>query len=351
MADNASGAAFSDDDAHLDLKPILRLGAWGAGAFAALAFAVVVGQSDSAGRRVGTALASLTGSTNEQAAHASGTEMLVRADAEREAKRLAEAVRVLAADRDRLAGRLAALERNLDDLTGSVARVAARPAAEPAKVVPAEPAPAVSPPPTTLPPASATATPTPAKPAAPPPAVAAPSAGAAAHPSAFQTSSLMAPATPMWRDMATLPAIAPKESMDAPEPKELEPVPLPRPGPVAMLQSYAGAGATASLAPSPPANGASPPRLQFAIDLGAAPTLAGVRALWNRVKVRQPATFEALQPLVNVRDGVKPGSTELRLVAGPLADATSVARLCAVLIPAGISCQPAVFDGQRLAER
>jgi hypothetical protein len=158
----------------------------------------------------------------------------------------------------------------------------------------------------------------------------------------------------MWRDMATLPVIPPKETKDATDIKEAsepEPVPLPRPGPVAVLQSYAGAGATASLAPTPPANGASPPRLQFAIDLGAAPTLAGARALWNRVRVRQPATFEPLQPLINVRDGAKPGSTELRLVAGPLADATSVARLCAVLIPAGISCQPAVFDGQRLAER
>src|SRR5205085_6420454 len=43
-----------------------------------------------------------------------------RFDAELEARRLSEAVRVLAADRDRLLSRVAVLERNLDDVTGSI---------------------------------------------------------------------------------------------------------------------------------------------------------------------------------------------------------------------------------------
>src|SRR5437868_7444625 len=37
-------------------------------------------------------------------------------------RRLNEAMRTLAADRDRLASRVAALERNLDDVTGSISR-------------------------------------------------------------------------------------------------------------------------------------------------------------------------------------------------------------------------------------
>ena len=54
---------------------------------------------------------------------------------------------------------------------------------------------------------------------------------------------------------------------------------------------------------------------------------------------------------MTVRDGAKPGSTELRLVVGPLTRSTAATRVCAALIGAGIACQPAVFDGQRLAQR
>ena len=48
-------------------------------------------------------------------------------------------------------------------------------------------------------------------------------------------------------------------------------------------------------------------------------------------------------------EGQKPGAIELRLVVGPLPNASIAARLCAALSAAGQSCQPAVFDGQRLA--
>jgi hypothetical protein len=53
--------------------------------------------------------------------------------------------------------------------------------------------------------------------------------------------------------------------------------------------------------------------------------------------------------VVAVRDGAKPGALELRLVVGPLANAGVAARLCAALADAGLTCAPAIFDGQRLA--
>jgi len=59
--------------------------------------------------------------------------------------------------------------------------------------------------------------------------------------------------------------------------------------------------------------------------------------------------LEGLRPLIMVREGPKPGAIELRLVAGPLANASIAARLCAAFSAAGQTCQPAVFDGQRLA--
>jgi hypothetical protein len=42
---------------------------------------------------------------------------------------------------------------------------------------------------------------------------------------------------------------------------------------------------------------------------------------------------------------------DLRLIAGPLANAGDAARACASLQAKGVNCQTAVFDGQRLALR
>ena len=67
------------------------------------------------------------------------------------------------------------------------------------------------------------------------------------------------------------------------------------------------------------------------------------------MKANQPGLLEGLRPLIALREGQKGGSPELRLVAGPLANASVAARLCAALAAAGQACQPAVFDGQRLA--
>jgi hypothetical protein len=362
MADNSGGAGYPDDDAHLDLKPLLRLAAWGAGACAALAVAVMAAQSDMGGRRAGTAIASLTGTAGEQNAKSNRAELLARADAEREAKRLAEAVRVLAGDRDRLAGRVAHLERNLEDLTGSVARVAAQPHP------PAPPSRATEPPPMAAAPKTVPASPAPT--ASLPSNAAEPPAAWAPQP-VIPMPPQMAAVTPLWREHAELPLIPPKspaKEVSAKEPAtETETTPLPRPGPVAVLQSYAGAGSSSAAAgaygpasaggmhapapapaPLPSADGQAATRLDYAIDLGAATNLAGLRGLWERVRIRQPASLDGLHPLVSVRDGAKPGSTELRLVAGPLADTTAVARVCASLLSVGIACQPAVFDGQRL---
>ena len=54
------------------------------------------------------------------------------------------------------------------------------------------------------------------------------------------------------------------------------------------------------------------------------------------------------RPVIAIRDGGSAG-IELRLVAGPVANAAAAARLCAALSSAGQTCQPAIFDGQRLA--
>jgi hypothetical protein len=53
--------------------------------------------------------------------------------------------------------------------------------------------------------------------------------------------------------------------------------------------------------------------------------------------------------VIAVREGDK--GIELRLVAGPLANAASAAKICATLAAGGWSCKPALFDGQKLTAR
>ena len=92
-------------------------------------------------------------------------------------------------------------------------------------------------------------------------------------------------------------------------------------------------------------------KVDFGIDLGSAPTVEGLRTLWTTTKSKHAKLLEGMRPIIALRENAKPGSVELRLVAGPLASAALAARLCVVIITAGTVCQPAVYDGQRLAMR
>jgi hypothetical protein len=90
-------------------------------------------------------------------------------------------------------------------------------------------------------------------------------------------------------------------------------------------------------------------KTEFGVDLGSAPSMAGLRGLWQSLKDAHESLFDGLRPVMALRAGTRPGTIELRLVAGPLANAGAAARLCATLSAAGLGCQATVFDGQRLA--
>jgi hypothetical protein len=109
---------------------------------------------------------------------------------------------------------------------------------------------------------------------------------------------------------------------------------------------------TASAPPAPAASGATAPRIEFGVDIGGASNIEMIRAQWSMVRGQHPKLLESLTPVVSVRDLRQRRSVELRLVAGPLPNANAAAQLCAALNAAGLpTCQPAVFDGQRLALR
>ncbi len=119
----------------------------------------------------------------------------------------------------------------------------------------------------------------------------------------------------------------------------------------------APAPAHPTIAVAPPAQAPVAPRAvdsiatrtEFAVDLGGDTSVEALRALWATMRSNHPALAN-LKPLVSIRDS-KPGVVELRLLAGPLANAAAAARICALLAVNHVACQTAVFDGQRLALR
>jgi hypothetical protein len=92
-------------------------------------------------------------------------------------------------------------------------------------------------------------------------------------------------------------------------------------------------------------------RTEFAVDLGGEKTVDGLRARWASLRGNHGTTLEGFRPVIHVKDGQKPGTVELRLIAGPIPNAAAAARVCAKLQTSGVPCSPTVFDGQRLSLR
>ena len=331
-----------NDEDHIDMRPLLRIGAWGVCAVAALGAAVFAARTEAGGQRVGVALAALKASPGELTIRPANVLATRPTMPENDAVRLAETVRTLAADRDRLTTRVAALEHFLNEMTGSVAHDTDSLRA-PSGAAPAGP---------TLPRPDDKADTSPPAPMAAPPAQ-----------TPAQTPAQISPQTSAQSAMPSANELPPL-SPERPTIGMPVNVPLPRPGPLAQIQSYvtsyanttrpaepatrvaeapAGSDATASANPAP----AAAPK-EFAIDLAAATNVNALRARWGTIKGAHPALLEGLRPLVSVRESARPGFTEFHLVVGPIADAAAADRLCAALAAARAACRPSVFDGQRL---
>ena len=91
-------------------------------------------------------------------------------------------------------------------------------------------------------------------------------------------------------------------------------------------------------------------RTEFGIDVGGANSVAGLRALWRGLlKYRSNTALATLQPIIVVKEANNGLGMQLRLVAGPLSDAATAARICATIGSRERSCETTVYDGQRLA--
>jgi hypothetical protein len=299
-------------NSRLDKTALVRLTTWGTGAAVALTLAALATISATGSQRASVAIAAFTG--NEEPRQVAAARLAPRpADFENERRRLNEAIRLLAADRDSLLTRIGSIERNLDDITGSITRQSSA----------SPPLPEVS----SLQPGTAR---TAAEPSASAPAIAA------------------APATrpmerPPWLANAPEPWPSPSAGI------EIAPAPTPPPpAQIAALPAPAEAPPAAPMA-APPATPA-PSKTEFGVDIGSGSNLDELRALWDAAKTQHPRLLGGLRPIVVTRQNSR-GGVDMRLIVGPLPNAGAAAKLCATLGAADVMCSTRPFDGQRLAGR
>jgi len=333
------------DEDHIDRRALWRLGSWGVATVGAIIVAVLASQSSIGLRREQMASGDLARQQIQSVAK----------ESQNEARRLASAIETLNSDRDRLYARVTVLEQGLDTATGAIARQNSAPAwpqaATTAPATPEPPQPASqnpAPAPVVSPVVAA-----PAKPAEKPPADAAPakdSSPAAVSPVA-QTPQAQAPQNPPAVTPAT-PLMASKSMLappDAPAGKL-----IPSETPMSAITASPMPEVVAS-APSADVAERDPPkvavqRTEFGVDVGSANSLGGLRALWRGLlKSKSNAPLAALRPIIVVKESNSGLGMQLRLVAGPLADAAAAAKICAVLLESERTCETTVFDGQRLS--
>uniref|UniRef100_Q07MW3 SPOR domain-containing protein n=1 Tax=Rhodopseudomonas palustris (strain BisA53) TaxID=316055 RepID=Q07MW3_RHOP5 len=386
------------EEEDLDRRALWRLGSWAVGSIAALVLAIMVSQSSIQGRQD-------QGVAGDLARQAQQIQRLTK-EAQAEVTRLGAAIETLNGDRDRLFSRVTVVEQHLESVTGSIARqvaafkpqspTASAAAESPAAAQPPQPAAKAGPPPATVPaetdaahktsrdaaPRSAPATTAGHAAATAPPAIEAPPpkpapAATAPSPAEQAPEKIVAeapPAKPM-ADPASLPAKPPPQALTSksmlapPDPsagKLLEP-----PTPPAAAAAAPAEPTSAAVSAAPPSasqalaalpvvastaeSDAAPPlplpsvptqRTEFGIDLGGANSLDGLRSIWQRL-TKANKTLGALQPIVMVKE--RGAGMQLRLVAGPIEDAATAAKLCAGMAAANYFCETTLYDGQRLS--
>ena len=363
---------FLAEEKEFDRHMLWRLGSWGTVAVGAIVVSALANQSSLGQRRDQAAAADLSRQATQL--------QLVARESQNETRRLASAVETLNTDRDRIYSRMTVLEEGLESVTGALARqnlataspqqAGAQPPAS--AVIEASPTPSAQPAsPPTVAPVSTTASivterpKTEAAAAAPPqpaPAQSQPTAlpqlqmstvtptAAASLPKIVSNNApAAAPAEPLT---------APKSMMGPPDPaasKLIEPAKTVPPAPAASATPAAAApeatvSTPASTGEADSAEGTSVQvqRIEFAVDLGSANSVGGLRALWRGI-LKTNTEVAKLRPIIVVRERSNGLGMQLRLAAGPLSDAAAAAKICAALTESERGCETTVFDGQRLS--
>ncbi len=375
----------------INSRLFLRLCAWGAAAALALVIAVAAGHTELGAQRARAAMTAMLSPPPSPDQQMSEQMSALSGEFDKQMRRHAEMIRTLSEQRDSLADKVGSLERQINELGGTLARTTARlegetrsaqqaaaaasAVAASVRAVQSRPDPVDSPAPAVVaahtPAATApfgrTPQPQPAPQAANPlppgqihpatPAAGFPTPSGGSPPAQAYTGAVPAPAAPepngpsgMMRPFPTQPpqsaAVAdpwqasPARSNGARASQPAAPInpPLFRSNPLMTTGIFEAPAETGAVA------------AEFAIDLGAAPTVEALRARWVDLRISQSPLLDNLKPLVALKDGARTGQ-ELHLIAGPLTNTSAGVRLCAVLSGAGVLCQPTMYEGQRLAAR
>ncbi len=292
------------------MREFLRIFVWGLVASVSLTLAIFAGSTEAGSDRARHAALQV-----REVVLPSGIKPARPLDAI-EGRKLAETVRVLTADRERLLARIAALEHNVDDMTGSIKRVE-----KSARVVP-----------TTIEQPFSPVTALPQRP-----------------PAGLQP--VLAAAPPA----APLPVAAPMRQPPSPTvaflPTPIPPDPVPPAEEVtASINTQNNVQDAAVPLPEPrPAQANPVAKRQFGLDLGGASTEDALRPVWTSAMRKHGALLQTLRPLVLNREHPR-GGGEYRLIAGPIANAAKAARFCAAITGTGGVCQPTTYEGgQKLA--
>lgn len=357
FGDRETGGLFSGllaDESTFDRRMMWRLGSWGAAAVGAVVIAVMANQTQLGWRRDQVASADL--------ARQSDRLQVLTKESQLEARRLASAIETLNTDRDRLYSRVTVLEQGLDSVTGAIAKQSATspqaPASKPqdtpvAVAQPSTPAPDVAP-------VASTA----ASPVDKPRAIAGKeskdnSKEAAKDqpgpPPQTAAAASLVPQSPVTTSaLPILPLVPSKSIMAPPDPAASK---LIQPDAPEQKPEAAPASTEVAAAPAKPpeATEAESPAIavqqtRFAIDLGGANSVDGLRALWRGLSKSHPEVA-ALRPIIMIKEGNNGLGMQLRLGAGPLINAAAAAKLCAGLAENDRHCETTVFDGQRLSMR
>ncbi|MGN6463008.1 MAG: hypothetical protein ACTHLY_17640 [Pseudolabrys sp.] len=361
------------------LRSLLRLAGWGFCAALALGVTMTLTQTDRGAERLQQAVANLYTPEKPETARVPTPPVTVAQktfDAEQETTRLAGQLQSLTADRDRLAARVATLERSFDDITGSVkqittSRITAPPPApvkaETPKSETAKPEAKVEPTPKAEPaakaelprlepikdqhePAKAASAIVPSSPAstaaAPqPPTISAPAVVAAAPPPRAANDN-QRPTTP-----PSPPRIADSAPAVQPSLPAVRLVPLTDKAKDTASRDAADKDsqlATGSIPANSAAKNTLPAKPEYAIDLGGAPTVDALRALWLSTKAAHAPLLDKLEPAAILRPTGRNGAPQLRLMAGPFNEASTAAAVCRAFAQGRGSCRPFAYDGQKL---
>lgn len=365
FGDKETGGLFSGllaEEGAFDRRVLWRLGSWGAAAVGAVVIAVMANQAQFGWRRDQMASADLARQSDR-------LQVLTR-ESQNEVRRLTSAIETLNTDRDRLYARVTVLEQGLDSVTGAIAKQKATspqtPASTPqdtpvAAAQPSAPAPDIAP-------VASTAASLVDKPRSgagkepketskdnskdaakdqpsPPPQTAA--AASLVPQSPVTTSALpILPLMPSKSIIAPPDPAASKLVQPEPTEKAAENKPEPAPAPAEI------AAVPAKPVDTPEAEAPAIPvqQTRFAIDLGGANSIDGLRALWRGLTKSNPE-IATLRPIIMIKERSTGLGMQLRLGAGPLINAAAAAKLCAGLAESDRHCETTVFDGQRLSMR